>query len=157
MSRFDAWLTNVLHAVVFLLLSAIIVVVGANVACRYVGNAALSWGEEVAQGLLIWLCFLGAGLAAKHGQHFAVGVLTAHVKGVCRRTLRALIGCVVCGFLLLLLVQSARYTWLSRGQSTPSLGISIVWVYAAGPTGTALMLYYFAQATVRELLSKTES
>mgnify|MGYP006185517733 CR=1 FL=1 len=45
------------------ILAAMACIVFANVSLRYLTNYSITWAEEVARYLMIWMTFLGAGLA----------------------------------------------------------------------------------------------
>ena len=51
--------------VVVLLLAAMSSIVFANVSLRYLSNFSITWAEEVARYLMIWMTFLGAGLSLR--------------------------------------------------------------------------------------------
>ena len=53
-------LDSLLETLLFLVLAAIVAILFANVIGRYVLGASLSWGEEVALLLMVWLTYLGA-------------------------------------------------------------------------------------------------
>jgi TRAP-type C4-dicarboxylate transport system permease small subunit len=54
------------------LLAVIFVVMVLQVSCRYVLGSPLVWSEEVARYLYIWVCFLGAPIALRRGNHIAI-------------------------------------------------------------------------------------
>ena len=64
------------------LLTCMVVIVFANVICRYYLNAALAWSEEVTRFMLIWMVFLGAVLAYVNDEHLGLDIL---VKSLPRR------------------------------------------------------------------------
>ena len=51
------------------LVAAIAVIVIASVIMRYVFNNSISWSEDAAKFLMVWLAFLGAPLGFRHGAH----------------------------------------------------------------------------------------
>lgn len=66
-------LTN--QVVVAALLAAMTALVFANVAMRYLLGHSLTWVEELTRYMMIWLAYLGAGLAWRAGAHVAVDLL----------------------------------------------------------------------------------
>ncbi len=58
-------------------MAAIVLVVFVNVAMRYILNTGLTWSEEVAVNLFVWVIFLGAILAGLEGLHIKVDMLTS--------------------------------------------------------------------------------
>lgn len=73
----------------------------ANVFSRYVLGAAIFWTEEVLVGMTIWGVFLGAALVAWNGEHLAMDLFSARLKGRARQVLNGIIALamvLVCGF-----------------------------------------------------------
>lgn len=55
-----------------LLLSAMVVLIGAQVVARYLIGSTLPWTEEVARHLMIWMLFIGIAPAYRRGAHLGV-------------------------------------------------------------------------------------
>src|SRR5687768_18351089 len=62
-------LDRLLDLALFLVLSSMVVIVSANVFCRFLLNFSLYWGDEAAQALLVWLTFLGSAVAVRERAH----------------------------------------------------------------------------------------
>ena len=75
MHRAERVFVAVNAAVVIGCLAAMALIVGANIALRYTTNHSLSWSDEAARYLMIWMTFLGAGLALRTGGHVAISNL----------------------------------------------------------------------------------
>ncbi len=58
-------------------MGVIVLLVFVNVAMRYILNTGLTWSEEVAVNLFVWVIFLGAILAGLEGLHIKVDLLTS--------------------------------------------------------------------------------
>jgi TRAP-type C4-dicarboxylate transport system permease small subunit len=58
-------------------MAGIVLVVFINVVMRYTLNSGLTWSEEIAVNLFVWVTFLGAILAALEGLHIKVDLLTS--------------------------------------------------------------------------------
>ena len=56
-------------------LASMTAIVAVNVFCRFVLSFSLSWGDEAAQILLVWMTFLGAAIAMRTGSHYAFDYL----------------------------------------------------------------------------------
>ena len=63
-------------------MAAIVLVVFVNVVMRYALNTGLTWSEEVAVNLFVWVIFLGAVLAGLEGLHIKVDLLTSRLGPV---------------------------------------------------------------------------
>ena len=85
--RVNQWL-------VVALMGSMAMLVFVNVITRYVFNFSIIWAEEFSQYLMIWIAYLGAGLALREGRHVAVEML----QDRCPRCLGAgCAGCIWCG------------------------------------------------------------
>ena len=58
-----------------LMMGSMACLVFANVIARYLFNDSIIWVEEFTQFEMIWITFLGAGLALREGRHVAVEIL----------------------------------------------------------------------------------
>ena len=110
----------------------------ANVVSRYVFNHSIIWVEELTQYQMIWITFLGAGLALREGRHVAVDILEDYLPEGVRRAVRTVIGILILGFLLTILIlgmQIAQFTW---NQETPVMNVPTGIPYLGVPIGALL-------------------
>ena len=66
---FERWLVTANKGVVFFMMAVMTTLVFVNVVARYMFNYSIIWAEEISQYLMIWIAFLGAGLALREGRH----------------------------------------------------------------------------------------
>jgi TRAP-type C4-dicarboxylate transport system permease small subunit len=140
---FDRALMNVTSGLVAGLTGLMAGVVLLGVFTRYVLNDPLAWTEEAARYALIWLSWLGGGLALRRGAHIAVEFLLDAIPSAPTRAAVLFAGRVAAIFFLaicvwygLVLVQRVSF------QSTIALGISMQLPYASVPVGSLLMIYH---------------
>ncbi|MEZ5604230.1 MAG: TRAP transporter small permease [Burkholderiaceae bacterium] len=95
----------------------------ANVVSRYLFNHSLVWVEELTQYQMIWIAWLGAGLALREGRHVAVDLLEDALPERARRILRGAIALTMLAFLLALGWYGTQIVAFSWNQETPMLGI----------------------------------
>jgi TRAP-type C4-dicarboxylate transport system permease small subunit len=72
------------RAVLYLTLAAVFVILSANVALRYVAGTSLASASELPELLFPWMIMAGVVLAAQHGSHIAIVILTQKL-GAARR------------------------------------------------------------------------
>lgn len=60
---------RLLEGVVLAVFVGMLVLVGAQIAFRYVLKLSVPWTEEAARWLYVWQIFLGSALAMRHGMH----------------------------------------------------------------------------------------
>lgn len=110
-----------------------------NVLCRYLMNRPLSWAEESATIAFVWLVMLGASLALKHRQHFAVEILAERLPPSLSGKVRLLADVLTVGACLLIFGTGLVYASWGWDAVTSATEISRIWVYAAVPAGGAML------------------
>ena len=129
--------------VVVLLLAAMSSIVFANVSLRYLSNFSITWAEEVARYLMIWMTFLGAGLSLRIGGDVAITNLHDFLGTRPQRALRAFIGLLLICFFVAMMWIGYEYMNRMGRQLTPATRIPFSYIYAAMPIGFALMIAHF--------------
>lgn len=136
-----------------LLLSAMSAIVFANVTLRYTTNFSIVWAEEVARYIMIWMTFLGAGLALRVGGLVAITNLQDAVGQTPQRALRLVIVVGLLVFFVVMIWVGYGYAMRMRFQMTPATRIPFSMIYAAMPIGFALLsvhLLLIARGFIRE-------
>jgi TRAP-type C4-dicarboxylate transport system permease small subunit len=137
------------------LLIALTAVVVSQVVARYVLEAPLSWSEELARFLLLWLSMLSAAYAFKTGAHFALRILVMQLPEALRRAVALLVHIVVALFFAILLYYSVVFVAGVSGHRAPALQIPMELPYASVVVGTALMLFEVVRSAWREMTGRT--
>jgi len=142
LDRLEHLVVRLNQGLVVALMASMAVLVFANVVARYLFDSSVIWVEELTQVQMIWVAYLGAGLALREGRHVAVDTLQDLLPAALRRVLRQVIAAALALFLLALFVlglQIVAFTWT---QETPVLGISAGVPYLAVPLGAAALLLH---------------
>lgn len=89
------------RGVLYLTLSVVFLILSINVVLRYAAGSSLAWASELPELLFPWLIMAGVVLAAQHGSHIAVVILTRRLGAARLWVLRAgaLIVIALYGFL----------------------------------------------------------
>ena len=93
--------------------------------------------------------FVGASLALKRNEHFALEIVIAILPGALRRVMHGAALLMVLIFCVLLVVYGLRLATESWRVTTAVLEISRTWLYAAVPFGGVLMLLRTLEAIGR--------
>jgi len=145
---------------VFVMISAMAVVVLIEVIFRYALLLPLFWTEEFARYCLVWSSLLAAGIALKRGQHIAVAFVTERLPERIR-TAVALWGDILVATMLAVIVWGGIYlVTLTRHQLSPAMRLSMSLPYMAIPTGSAIMLFHVLTSIYRrsrEMIGRTKS
>ncbi|MGQ0656299.1 MAG: TRAP transporter small permease [Betaproteobacteria bacterium] len=115
-----------------------------NVAVRELAAAhaaRFAWIEEACLFALAWVVFLGLGLALERGRHIAMTSLLERLAGPLRRPVKLVIDLTGLAFSLYVAKLSLDITlFVARsGQASPTLDVSMGWLYAAMPVGFVLL------------------
>lgn len=124
-----------------------------NVLIRYFSSelaTELAWIDEATLFGLAWLVFVGLGLALERRRHIAMTVLIDQMQGVVGRLVQIAInltGLVFCLIFTKFSFDLALFIYNS-GQISPTLGTTMLWLYAPLPVGfTLLSLRYLLELT----------
>ncbi len=137
LDRAIGWITEVPAAV---LVVVEIVVLFAGVVSRYVFNRPLTWTDELASALFLWLAMLGAVVAFRRGEHMRLTAIVGYAGPVWRARWDVLGALVVATFVLLILAPAREYIedqWLI---TTPALEIHDAFRVTALGIGAVLMM-----------------
>ena len=123
-----------------LLVVAEIAVLSAGVVSRYVLQDPLTWSDELASVLFLWLAMLGAVVAMQRGEHMRLTVFVAKLSQGQRAFVDTLVACLTvlfCGLLLGPAWEHVDEQWVIL---TPALEIPDALRVAAVLVGLGLML-----------------
>jgi len=131
------------------ILLALVTVTFAQVIFRYVLQMSLSWSEEAARFLLMWMASLSAAYAFKTRSHFALRFVVDRLAPTAQRRVEMLVTAVVITFLGVFAWQALKFTLEVRTMVAPATGISMAIPYSSAFVGTVLMLYYVVRQALR--------
>jgi TRAP-type C4-dicarboxylate transport system permease small subunit len=134
----DRILGMVLQPVIFVGMISLTAVITLQIVSRVLFTS-VSWTEEVSRFLLIWVTFLGATLAFQQGRHIAVTLMRDNLPLRLRKIVTGLSIMIMIAFLVTLAVIGWRYMNLQSFQKSPSLRISMTYIYAVMPVTAAIM------------------
>ena len=132
-----------------LLIGVITVLVSVQVFARYVLNNTPPWSEELCRYLFVWASFLGACVATGRAAHLGVDSLVVRLPVGLREVLRHAVTALIVAFTGLLVWQGAALVPAMASQRSPSMGISLQYVFMAIPIAGAIMLALQLKVLVR--------
>jgi TRAP-type transport system small permease protein len=139
------------------LMAAMILDIFAQVVFRYGLQSSLSWSEELARYLFVWVIFVGASVAVRRGQHIALTALTGALPEPLRSFATALTLVAFMAFLLVLAWASIPLIANARFAVSSELEIPIAWVYAAAPVGALLSVLHLVNRLMRIIWRQREA
>lgn len=111
----------------------------AGVISRYFLNAPITWTDEAASILFLWLASLGAVVALRRGEHMRMTALVAKASPRNRALLDTIGLAATLAYLLMVLHPAYEFAVEEVIVTTPSLEISNAWRVSALPIGLGLM------------------
>src|SRR5262249_4069457 len=117
---------------------------------RYVFHKPLTWTDEVAIALFLWLSMLGAAVALRRGGHMRLTLVIDRLPPRWRKLADAGWLIIAIAFLGALVVPAVQYTLDVRQDITPSLRFSNSYRAAAIIVGVVVMLV----TLLRQLLDR---
>jgi len=123
------------YVLVYTLVIAVIII-SLQIIMRFVFNNSLSWSEEAAKYLFVWLIWLGTSIAARDNSHIALELVIGRVKGRARIIMDIVIKLIwgaMCVFLLVNGIEVVQ-SMIGRGKTASAMPWLRVWVvYVAIP------------------------
>lgn len=140
LQRADAWLGALVEAPAAAAVVAEVLILLGSVTSRFVFDHPLTWSDELASIVFLWLASLGSAVALRRGTHMRMTALVARLRPRARAVCEALAVVVPCLFLLLMLWPMTQYTQQQWIVLTPALSWHDSFRAAAVPAGAALMI-----------------
>ena len=126
--------------VVVAMVAAMTLIIILQVGLRYVFLYSLSWSEEVARYLMIWVSFLGASLALKWGFHIGVEFVVARLPEKARAWVDLVARLSILFFLVFFTIGGFQVAWAVRDQDSPAMLFSMGYAYVSAPVGGIFMI-----------------
>lgn len=149
LARAEALVVQALEVVAAILVLAEVVVLGAGVIARYVFVSPLTWSDELASILFLWLSMLGAAIAFQRGQHMRMSALVDGARPAWRFRLELMAIAACLAFALIILPDAIHYAYDEVAVVTPALEISVAWRAAGLPIGLTLIAFFAVRQVVR--------
>ena len=127
----------------------------AAVVARYAVGAPLTWSDELASILFVWLTMLGTVIAFQRQQHMRMTALSSRARGRWSAIFDASQVAVPLAFLAIIVYPALHYALEERIIITPALEISQAWRAFALPTGVVLMIGFALAKIVRERMFRS--
>ncbi len=125
-----------------LLVILTVVITLLQVITRYLLNDALSWTEEAARIIFIWITFLGAYLALKANSHISFGSVYNGLSGRAKGILAPVIIVLMMFYLLKLTLAGITVTGQYAESLSPALRFPVAYTFVIIPIACVLMIIH---------------
>ena len=116
-----------------------------EVLARYVFKVSLSWPEELARYILVWLTFVGAAVGAAKNRMIVTQVFTAMLPRLVRHLVRVVTTVLGIAALVTIIWVSQPLFGPAGNAVSPATGIAVRWVFLALPVGGAIMIVFLVR------------
>ncbi len=135
-------LVRVNSFIIGLMMIVMFILVFTNVVTRYCFGFSIATAEEISTFLMIWVTYLGAGLALREGRHASIDIFQDLLGDQARKFLRLLLGIVLILFFALLCWYGVRFAHFGWGVETIATQIPKGIPYLCIPIGAALFIVH---------------
>lgn len=135
------------------LLVAICLIAALQVAGRYLFERPFSFTEELSAFLFVYLSFIGASLALKKNEHFALEIFPDRIPKRLRRIMGFISALLVLFCSVVIFLYGCHLTVSGLHVITPTLEIPYSYAYAAVPLGGFLMLVRSVEMLIKRISS----
>lgn len=139
-----------------IIMMAILLVTSLNVILRYAFKTPIFWSDEFGATLLVWIAFVGSGLAAAYDEHTTIDSIASKLSKKWKVIFQIGIRLISAAMLMVLVVQGTMVTMIVSDQMSPSLPISRLWAFIPVPIGCAIMFYYQLKYALKTFRNKLQ-
>ncbi len=133
---------RLVFALVALLMGGMGIIAFAAVFFRFVLADPLTWSEEAARYMMVWVTFLGAGYAMGKGRHIGVTLFVEKLPERIRKKVILTAEIIIMVFLAAVTVQGVNLMISLRSQTSPAMDFPMTLPYLAIPVGAVYMFLH---------------
>ncbi len=153
LQRVLVWLERVCAITGVGLTALIIVLLSAQIFCRYVLNDSLVWSEEVSTWCMVWVVYAGSATLMRHWKHVQIPIFVRLLPLSVRPFViilakTATLGCVALITYYGVVVFNGTFHIVSQ-----TTGISTGWIKLAVPLGMGVMALFAGAGILADLRS----
>lgn len=131
-----------------LLLVLMLIVTFAQILFRYVLGTPLTWSEEFARLLFIWLNLIGAGIAIRYKAHVSFDLVTSRIKNKFRVAIEICMNLIIIASLIGILIPSIKYVQFMN--TIPSAALE--WPMGVFYLGMPLAIVFISVTLINQML-----
>ena len=140
MKNLYGWAIRGMEYLVIGLMGALAILVAVEVFFRYVLNASISWYDEFAGYLLVWVTFWGAVLALDRGRHIGFETVLERFPILAQKLTMTIVYLLLITLQVVLVYYGWMLTTQLSGETAITLPVPIGLVYVVLPVTGAMML-----------------
>lgn len=139
MKKFIDKVNKYLQWTIIISMFVMLFVIFVQVICRYVLHHSLTFSEELARYLFVYIVFFGTAVVARENGHIVMGVLTQKLRGKIAKYTKIAAYIFIMLFVIILFYHGLKMVILTSYQLSPALRIPMSYVYLAIPMASFVM------------------
>jgi TRAP-type C4-dicarboxylate transport system permease small subunit len=147
-------INRVIEYLLFVMGAGMALIVGAQVFSRYVLNHSIFWSDEAARFLLVWLTFLGAGVAYRQNGHASIDLLYRRFSPFGRKIAAIATDLLTLSFAAVMIFYGFRFAYFVRLQISPALFLPKWIPHSVIPIGGVILAVHALAFLTRHLQEK---
>ena len=145
-------LERTIEAIMILLVALFTILVGVQVVSRYVFNNSITWSEQAARYMFVWLVMLGLPILYRHGEHVGFTMLTEALPRKGQLILEVITHILVMVFAALWAKLAIEYCAQLGDKKMVGLGIRQVYVYSSQIASAVLLGIFTLERLVVDVI-----
>ena len=142
---------KLIDLIVAALIGAFTLLILVQVVSRYVFNNTVTWSEQAARYLFIWMVFLGMPVLYRHGEHVGFTMVAERFPKKVQAVVRIIIHLLVLGFCVFWLIQAIEFCGRVSGKRMVGLGLPQIYIHSCQPVGAVLMILFVLECIVNDV------
>jgi TRAP-type C4-dicarboxylate transport system permease small subunit len=122
---------------------------------RFIFKIPISWTEEIAKYLLIWISMIGSAIAVRIGGHMGVGMFVSKLRQRPRTVVTWINQLAIVGFIVILIYLGMKVSIKELHTFGYTTRIPMFWPFLAIPVGGLMILIQLL--SIIKMLFKNES
>lgn len=133
------------------LIGAMTLVILYQVFMRYVLNDPPTWSEEISRFMMVWMTFLVAPIAYRHGMNVAIETLTRFLAGRVQAALQLALNALILCFMLVYAQEGVGLAERGLKSKAFTIDVKLFWFYLVVPAGFWLLAAVSVEHVLRAI------
>ena len=135
------------------LLVSFVILTLVQVIMRYVFNSPLSWSEQLARYMFIWMLMLYMPVIMRHGNNLGFDLIINKLPEKAQNIFWVICESLIAAFAALYCVYSVQLCIRFSKKTLVGLGIKANWVYSAQVVGAALLCLFSLELVINRIIA----
>jgi TRAP-type C4-dicarboxylate transport system permease small subunit len=146
----------VLRVLCGVFMAVIVAVLSYAVIMRYVFHLPPAWSMEFSRYLFLWMVMLSAVIVTREESHIQITFILNLLPGKVRFVWLTVLRILMIGFCWIMIQQGLTIYPTVSEASSPSLGISMGWMYLSVPASGVLMGIYILESMLASFVDRVK-